>query len=159
MSLSCHIPRDRLTPRTLYLRYQDSHCLLPPLPRRTSSQGYVKSPAPLMVPPHGMFPGVVRVVHIIPLFIRRRFCHTCCAVSRHTRPCSPGLATLGYLRQGLHVVDSPDDQWITPVPHSNLVTGKCRRLEASTRGDQIRNDQLTAIVFGQLLQPAGHMHR
>src|SRR5947209_2599960 len=70
MLLSCHIPRDRLTPQTLYLRYQGSHCLLPPLPRRTSSRGYVKSPAPLMVPPHGMLPGVVRVVHVTPLFIK-----------------------------------------------------------------------------------------
>src|SRR5262249_6217653 len=94
-----------------------------------------------------------------PGLLRWRLCHTCGAVSRYTLHPSPRLAALGYLREGLHIVDSPDDKRITPVPYGELVTGKGRHLEASTRGDQVRNDQLTPIVLGQLLQPAGHMHR
>src|SRR5689334_4814972 len=94
-----------------------------------------------------------------PGLLRRRLCHTCGAVSRHTLPRSPRLAALRHLRQGLHIVNGPDDERITPVPHGELVTGKYRPLEASTRGDQVRNDQLTPIVLGQLLQPASHMHR
>src|SRR6267142_2140590 len=93
-----------------------------------------------------------------PCLLRPRLCHTCGIVSRHTLLRSPRLAALGHLRQDLHIVDGPDDERITPVPYGELVTGKCRHLAASTRGDQVRNDQLTSIVLGQLLQPAGHMY-
>src|SRR6266699_1023920 len=86
-----------------------------------------------------------------PCLLRWRLCHTCCAVSRHTLPRSPRLAALRHLREGLHSIDGPDHERITPVPHGELVTGKFQPLEASTRGDQVRNDQLTPIVLGQLL--------
>src|SRR5262245_889881 len=84
-----------------------------------------------------------------PIVLRWRLCHTCSVVSRHTPPYSSRLAALGYLRESLHIVNGPDDERITPVPHGELVTGKCQHLEASTHGHQIRNDQLTPIVLGQ----------
>ena len=58
-----------------------------------------------------------------PCLLRWRLCHTCDAVSRHTPPRSPRLAALGYLREGLHIVDGPDDER-SPGFYGELLTGQ-----------------------------------
>ena len=77
---------------------------------------------------------------------------------RHALPTRGGQYGIILRDQFIHSADDPHDQRFRASAHAYLAHRKLAHFDSGSRGDNVGYNQLTAIIFGQLLETCGYMY-
>src|SRR6516165_3423621 len=78
---------------------------------------------------------------------------------RHALPTRGGQLGIILRDQFIHSANDPHDQRFRASAHAYLAHRKLVHFDSGSGGDDVGYNQLTAIIFGQLLETCGHMYR
>ena len=78
---------------------------------------------------------------------------------RHALPTRGGQLGIILRDQFIHSANDPHDQRFRASAHAYLAHRKLVHFDSGSGGDDVGYNQLTALIFGQLLETCGHMYR